>query len=971
MASWSARTWRASLALAFMVLAVPALAQQTGSVSGQVTDTDGLALPGVSVEARADVLPGPRSTVTGSNGDYRLPALPPGSYTVTYTLSGMQTVTRKVDVQLGLDTAVDAKLAVGGIEESVEVTAEATLVDQDSAEISNGFTSQEIVALPMGQDYRDLQKIIPAVQYNVDTIRGPSAGGSGQDNVYQFDGVNVTLPLFGTMSSETSSHDVAQFTVVRGGARAVDFERSGGLSMDSVSKSGTSQFHGQLSYQIQNTGMSADLDADVLSRFEQDRSFLVANLGGPAVKDKLYFYASYYRPEKTRENSANLYGELPDYESTRNEYFGKLTFTPTSSLLLNVSYRDSKRVDVSDVFAANASATSGTGAELRLQVGTAEGSWVINPRSFATVKYTRFRNDGLGLPDHVSDAQFSTAVGTRLPIETLDTQGRFTVPAPVSTAPAFNTFIQPIIDQYGYVQNGQRVGGGVVGFGSQFDDNDFGRDEWQLAYNYSLGSTVTHELHVGYQRYTDFEDLTRSSNGWGLITVPGGRVSFRGTPIYYQAAFQQQGTGAVPTIHSEFQSESIELNDTIRYKDWTFNVGVLLSHDTLFGQGLREDASTLSGYVAAPGNQYEMYDVGFGKMVQPRVGATWAYNGKDTVYASYARYNPAASSLPRAASWDRNVATTINAYFDQNGVLFATDPLASSSGKLFVEDMTPRRVDEYLVGTAKQFNAGLSGRLYGRYRKGSHFWEDTNNNARVLFEPPADIPRELYIPDLPARLAQIGSGSSYVIAELDGAYTDYYEATAELEWRGDKTSLRGSYTWSDYYGNFDQDNSTVANDDNIFIGSSFIGDAAGRQLWNFREGTLRGDRPALFKLSGFHELGWNASVGLFAVFQSGQPWEEWSFEPYRALTTSTSETSRFAEPAGSRRSDSHWQVDLNYTQNFRFKERVTLQLTGDLFNVFNEQTGYNLEPRRSNPLFGVARTFYDPRRLQLMARLLF
>jgi hypothetical protein len=192
-----------------------------------------------------------------------------------------------------------------------------------------------------------------------------------------------------------------------------------------------------------------------------------------------------------------------------------------------------------------------------------------------------------------------------------------------------------------------------------------------------------------------------------------------------------------------------------------------------------------------------------------------------------------------------------------------------------------------------------------------------------------------------------------------------------MEWRGDKTSLRGSYTWSDYYGNFDQDNSTVANDDNIFIGSSFIGDAAGRQLWNFREGTLRGDRPALFKLSGFHELGWNASVGLFAVFQSGQPWEEWSFEPYRALTTSTSETSRFAEPAGSRRSDSHWQVDLNYTQNFRFKERVTLQLTGDLFNVFNEQTGYNLEPRRSNPLFGVARTFYDPRRLQLMARLLF
>ncbi len=63
----------------------------------------------------------------------------------------------------------------------------------------------------------------------------------------------------------------------------------------------------------------------------------------------------------------------------------------------------------------------------------------------------------------------------------------------------------------------------------------------------------------------------------------------------------------------------------------------------------------MSGYVAAPGNKYKMYEIPFSKMLQPRVSTTWAYNGKDTVYASYAKYNPAASSLPRAASWDRNL----------------------------------------------------------------------------------------------------------------------------------------------------------------------------------------------------------------------------------------------------------------------------------------------------------------------------
>ena len=77
-------------------------------------------------------------------------------------------------------------------------------------------------------------------------MRGPSAGGSGQDNVYNFDGVNVTLPLFGTLASEPSSHDIAQVTTVRGGARAVDFDRSGGFTIDSVSKSGTNRYTGEL-----------------------------------------------------------------------------------------------------------------------------------------------------------------------------------------------------------------------------------------------------------------------------------------------------------------------------------------------------------------------------------------------------------------------------------------------------------------------------------------------------------------------------------------------------------------------------------------------------------------------------------------------------------------------------------------------------------------------------------------------------
>jgi Carboxypeptidase regulatory-like domain len=968
---WSVRRCSRFLASFLFVLAVPAFAQQTGEISGKVTATDGSLLPGVTVEARSNVLPGPRLTVTGSRGEYRLPALPPGSYTVKFDLAGMQSVTRKAEVQLLQDTVADAKLGVSGIAETVTVTAEASLLDRESATISSGLSNQEITTLPVGQDYRDLQKLIPGVQYSQDVTRGPSAGGSGQDNVYQFDGVNVTLPLFGTLSAEPASHDIAQVTVVKGGARAIDFDRSGGFAIDSVSKSGTSQWSGQVSYQLQSAGMSAGLNSGILSRYEQDRSWFNVNLGGPIVKDRLYFYGSYYRPTKSRDNRANLYGDLPSYDSTRNEGFGKLTFTPANSVLLNFSYRESKRVDKSDLFLSNAASTTGSGSEAKLKIGTAEGSWVVNSRSHLSFKYTHFRNPTQGRPDNVANVDISTAVGTHLDTSSLDTQGLLTVPVLISGQTAYNAFVQPLVDRYGYVQDGNRVGGGTVGYSTLFDNDDFARDAGQIGYNLSLGSTVTHDLHVGYQVYKDSEDLTRSSNGWGGISVPGGRTSFKGTPIFYTTTFQQQTTGLVPTIHSEYQSQSFELNDTIKYKNWTFNLGLLASNDTLYGQGLREDASTLSGYVGSPGTKYKMYEVPFKKMLQPRVSATWGYDADGTVYASYAKYNPAASSLPRAASWDRNIATTINAYFDANGVLFATDPVASSSGKLFVDDLTPRGVQEFLVGTARQLDAHWSARLYGRYRKGSHFWEDTNNNARVAFDPPAGIPQELYIPDLDAKRAQIGSGSSYVIAELDGAYTKYYEATLESEWRGEKTFVRGSYTYSHYYGNFDQDNSTVDNDLNIFIGSSNIADGAGRQLWNLKDGDLRGDRPHVLKIYGTRSFYWNGSLGLYGVAQSGQPWESWSYEPYRSLTTSTSDTIRYSEPAGSRRSPAHWQLDANYTQNFKLKGRANLQISADLFNVFNKQTGYSFEPRVHNSAFGTARLYFDPRRLQVAARLQF
>ena len=105
-----ARVLRIAFLLVCIASATPVHAQQTGAITGKVIDTGGGVLPGVTVEAKSDVLPTPRVTITGGDGEYRLPALPPGTYTLKFELAGMQPITRQAMVQLGADTVADATL---------------------------------------------------------------------------------------------------------------------------------------------------------------------------------------------------------------------------------------------------------------------------------------------------------------------------------------------------------------------------------------------------------------------------------------------------------------------------------------------------------------------------------------------------------------------------------------------------------------------------------------------------------------------------------------------------------------------------------------------------------------------------------------------------------------------------------------------------------------------------------------------
>lgn len=958
-----------------------ASANAATDIRGKVSEgSTGSSVEGVEVTATSDVMPKARTAVTRADGSYSLPALLPGNYELTF--KAKDGTVQKVQAQVFLDQTSRINIALVPSSPDIEVitVSSSYIVREGDSSLTNSIGSRALEALPVGQDFRDMMKLIPGVQYSESSTLGVNAGGSGRDNKYGFDGVDVSLPMFGNLSAEPSTHDIAHVSMDRGGAKAIGFNRSGGVAVNSKSKSGTNEFHANLEYKIQNKNFVADRDIEDkdLAAYTTDKSWFTGNVSGPIIEDELFFYASYYRPEETRAGKETAYGPAKDYKSVRDEYFGKLTWAPTDDLLFDFSYRTSERDGRGESVGALDQDSTSSGSDATQNILMLEGSYLINDTTTVSVKYSEFEYETTESPDTVFGS-VNPRIGDALPIGQLDQSGLFRVPELNEDSDVYdNALAQTLIDQYGYIGDGGiKRGGGSIGGHSGFNNQDYYRDSFEISLDHELDTgDMIHNLHFGFQWKESTEVLSRLSNGWGSISYVGGEQfdNYEGTtPVYYAASVEQmslesESGDVVAPINSSSQSYNIEVNDTIEHGDFVYNVGFVLSKDVLYGQDLKENSDNVSGYEIAIGNKYKMHTVDFKDTFQPRLGVTWNYAEDASLFANYASYNPEASSLARAASWARNSQKTINILFDENGNYIDNQPASGSSGKFFQEGIKPKRIDEITIGATKAVTDKLYVKGHVRHRELSHPWEDTPNTARLdgeYLSPFGGVPahigaKGLYIPNLDAMRDEVG-GSSYVIAELDDAKNTYYEVSVEAEYTADRYFASVSYTWSHYYGNYDQDITSGSSDANLFIGSSNLGDGRGRQLWDGKYGKLNGDKPHVFKAYGYYTLDWEANIGGYLVYQSGDVWESWDGSVYGY----SSDTIRYAEHAGSRRESSHWQLDLNYTQDFTVLDNYTVKFRADLFNVFDNQTGYNYDPYVDNDTFGEARDLINARRLQL------
>ncbi len=908
-------------------------AGETGSISGVVRDSQGGVLPGAVVKVSGALLPAGREAVTTSSGNYLFQRLLPGVYKVEASLTGLGGAARELRVGVDVDSQVDLSLSPTATEE-ITVTAATEAVDLKNTEVNFNFTAETIKDLPLSRSYRGLFQLIPGVAENNSSI-GPSAGGSRQDNTYLIDGVNITNPGFGYLTTEVNELDIAEFNIKRG-AISAEFGRAAGVVTNAVSKSGTNSFSGSARLQWQPSGLAAAPDNAIFGDPKTDSVNPAFGLGGPVRKDKVFFYASaqYYRTESG--DRVNRVGTpLPDRIVSGEEYYGKLTSTPTPQHLISASYRH-RPSDVAGSVGTGSAPGVATTDTIKADVATAAWSWFATSRTTLDVKLLYLKDKNTGDPD--------TALGY-LP-----------QPFDINNLAAMGQYTDP------------NQGNLLIG-GSEFTNRQhYTRREIKgsVSQYFDLGKTG-HQLKAGVGYEFGEEDLNRLSNGWGQISRITAAVPYYRARYYFEQP-SQLGQGRNWSI---FAQDTMTVGARL-----TLNLGVLLSQDE-YAQDLPGSGGcpvppfTASGQAGGTavfetdGDRCTFVKFGFGDQIQPRLGLNFNVRpGKgDKIYANWGRYsNMDQKSSGRSLS-PRRIFQREARYAVATGALISDLPRASTTGKQIDPDLKPTYNDEWLAGYATPIGRNWSADVFFIYRNTENFIEDVPS---VLPDTgpyaAANLPCDLY-------------------ASCRGfeAIRKYKAFTVEVNRRlANRWSANVSYTWSEFEGNFDLDYAGVA----IFNTSSFIQDGPGTNIQEAgRYGPLRQDRPHVFKLFANWMPISNLTLGGYLRVQSGTPWNA------RGQDTQGGAALYYLEPAGSHRNSSWTNLDLLASYRFKLSQRAGLTIEGRALNLFDSQTQLSTDSVQftdtvrlsappylapgtiPNPNFGLANSFAPPLRMVLAARL--
>ncbi len=295
--------WTAAVIIALVLLTTPSYSQGvTASIVGTITDATGAVLPGVTVTATNEGTGLRREVFTNESGNYTIPLLPVGTYTLETGLPGFRT-----EIRTGITLNVDARaridfgLQVGQLTETIEVTSAAPLVQTEDSSVGFVVDRQKVTQLPLnGRKFEQLVSLIPGATMSVEGSLNANRGlfnVVGQREVtssFILDGVDNIDPVVRIYAYRPSIDLIEEFKV-QTSAYAAEFGRNSGAVVNVTTKSGTNEFHGALWEFYRGSALNAKnfFDSPEKDIPRQVKNQFGGAVGGPIKSDKTFFFVLY------------------------------------------------------------------------------------------------------------------------------------------------------------------------------------------------------------------------------------------------------------------------------------------------------------------------------------------------------------------------------------------------------------------------------------------------------------------------------------------------------------------------------------------------------------------------------------------------------------------------------------------------------------------------------------------------------
>ncbi len=930
-------------ALTLVLAGLPAsraLAQTTptGTLTGQASDSQGGLLPGVTVTATSPSLQGERTAVTSKNGDYIIPFLPAGEYNVAFALSGFQTSTQQVRVQLAERVSVNAKLSPAGVTEQLTVTAEAPSDFTSSASAASSYKSEMIDRLPVGRDINGAVLLAPGT---ADT--GPDRNGGGQilfsgamahEGLFLVNGVVVNETLRGQVSTDHLTggvfiEDAIEETKVTTAAISAEFGRFNGGVANTITKSGGNEFTGSFRTSFTNDKWRA------LTPFEEGRSedrrvskivpTYEATFGGPILRDKLWFFAA-GRMKKDEASQTTFFTNIAYNNKVDDRRFeGKLTYAISSKHSLKGSYIKRTRDEFNNVFGDVMDTASFYDNKTPENLLAVNYTGIVSPKFFVEAQFSRRQNFFIGSGSRFTDIQKGTMI-----LDRSRGSARWNSPTFCAVCGLSEADIAA-----GKLNQEFRGNKNAVVKGSYFLSTS------------SLGS---HSMVFGGDAFQDKRQNDNYQSGSGFRLFANNTI-FRGNNLYpvvipgtsntqTSAAYILWNPLPESSKGSRLRTYSAFFNDAWRLSGrWSFNVGVRWDKVDEKDQG---------------GNQ-----VANGSTFSPRLSASFdpKGDGKWTVNAGFARYVMGVTSgIADSGSGAGRTSTfryvyrgpAINADLNTPNPVSAADALKTVFDWFYANGGTDRpfrdnptyaglstKVGENIsLPSAWEGSLGLAGRLGERgsfridgiYRNYDNFYANSVLPGRTVTAPNGRV-------------------LDLTLVETTNLLERKYKAIqSQIQYRiREHLTLGGNYTLSNAYGNVEGETAGSGPVSDDILGYREYKDIS----WNRPIGDLSIDQRHKLRLWANYDADLKGAgrlnIGALQRLNSGTPYSSNTAidtRPYvnnPGYQTPDGSIQYYFGGRGNFKTDTIWSTDLsfNYTLPVGVVKKGQLFARFVMANVFN------------------------------------